>query len=251
MLALILVFAYVVLFFRLLDKWSSLGFFALLGVSVLVLFSHSWTWFVFALSLAMFLFLEWRLASRDRNLWSRFKSKAVLVGATVGVGLLIDLFRRVLSSGSSSSSVLSTAQSSLGFPNPTYLVSGMKATVDFVLGGVFANQLLVALAFVGFLVLVRFRSEVSNFLLSWVFVACLSILFAAGDLVFVRALFMLPWVILSGLGLTFVVRFVGSRVGGVLGFRDWRLWVILLFLLFVFLVLLNGSLNYLFNINIW
>ena len=63
MLALILVFVYVVLFFRLLDKWSSLGFFALLGVSVLVLFSHSWTWFVFALSLAMFLFLEWRLAA--------------------------------------------------------------------------------------------------------------------------------------------------------------------------------------------
>ena len=251
MLALILVFTYVVLFFRLLDKWSSLGFFALLGVSVLVLFSHSWTWFVFALSLAMFLFLEWRLAARDRNLWSRFKSITVLVVATVGVGLLIDVVRNLLSSGSSSSSVLITAQSSLGFPNPAYLVSGMKAAVDFVLGGVFANQLLIALSFVGFLVLVRFRSEVSNFFLSWVFVACLSILFAAGDLVFVRALFLLPWVILSGLGLTFVVRFVGSKVGGVLGFRDWRLWVVLLVLAFVFLVLLNNSLNYLFNINIW
>jgi hypothetical protein len=78
-----------------------------------------------------------------------------------------------------------------------------------------------------------------------------SILFAAGDLVFVRALFMLPWVILSGLGLTFVVRFVDSKVGGVLGVRDWRLWVVLLVLAFVFLVLLNNSLNYLFNINIW
>ena len=43
MLALILIFTYVIIFFRLLDKWSSLGFFALLGVSVLVLFSHSWT----------------------------------------------------------------------------------------------------------------------------------------------------------------------------------------------------------------
>ncbi len=63
MLALIFVFVYVVLFFKLLDKWSSLGFFALLGVSVLVLFSHSWTWFVFALSLVMFLFLEWRLSA--------------------------------------------------------------------------------------------------------------------------------------------------------------------------------------------
>ena len=84
------------------------------------------------------------------------------------------------------------------------------------------------------------------------FVACVSILFAAGDFVFNRALFMLPWVVLSGLGLAFVVRFVGfiglERFGG---FRDWRLWVVLLVLAFVFLVLLNGSLRYLFNINIW
>ena len=57
MLALILVFVYVVLFFRVLGSWSSLGFFALLGVSVLILFSHSWTWFVFVLSLvAVFVF---------------------------------------------------------------------------------------------------------------------------------------------------------------------------------------------------
>jgi hypothetical protein len=251
MLALILIFTYVVLFFKLLDKWSSLGFFGLLGVSVLALFSHSWTWFVFALSLAMFLFLEWRLASRDRNLWGRFKGKTVLVGATFGVGFLIDVFRNLLSSGSSSDSVLTTAKSSLGFPNPAYLVSGMKAAVDFVLGGVFANQFLVVLLLMGFLVLVSFRSEVSNFFLSLVFVVCLSILFAASDLVFVRALFMLPWVILSSLGLTFVIRFVCSKVGEVLGFRNWRILVILLILAFVFLVLLNNSINFLFNINIW
>ena len=67
MLALILVFVYVVLFFRLVGSWSSLGFFALLGLSVLILFSHSWTWFVFALTLVVFLFLEWRLAVRDRS----------------------------------------------------------------------------------------------------------------------------------------------------------------------------------------
>ena len=251
MLALILIFVYVVLFFKLLDKWSSLGFFALLGVSVLVLFSHSWTWFVFALSLAMFLFLEWRLAVHNRGLWGRFKDKAVLVVATVGVGLLVDLLRKVLSPVSSSGSVLSTVQSSLGFPNPAYLLSGMSKAVDFVLGGVFANQLLVALAFVGFLVLLRFKSEVSNFFVAWVFVACVSILFAASDLVFNRLLFMLPWVVLSGLGLAFVINFVGSRVGQVSGFKDWRLWVVLLVLGFVFLVLLNCALRYLFNINIW
>jgi len=64
-------------------------------------------------------------------------------------------------------------------------------------------------------------------------------------------LFMLPWVILSSLGLTFVVRFVGSKFGGISGLRDWHLWIVLLVLAFVFLVLLNGSLKYLFNINIW
>jgi hypothetical protein len=251
MLALIFVFVYVVLFFRLLEKWSSLGFFVLLGVSVFVLFSHSWTWFVFALSLVMFLFLEWRLAAANRGLRGRFKDKALLVVATVGVGLLVDLLRRVMSSISSSGSVVSTIQSSLGFPNPAYLLSGMSEAVDFVLGGVFVNQLLVALAFVGFLVLLRFKSEVSNFFVAWVFVVCVSILFAGGDLVFNRALFMLPWVVLCGLGLAFVVGFVGSRVGLVGGFRDWRLWVVLLVLGFVFLVLLNCALRFLFNINVW
>jgi hypothetical protein len=251
MLALILVFVYVVLFFKLLEKWSSLGFFALLGVSVLVLFSHSWTWFVFALSLAMFLFLEWRLAVDNRSLWGRFKGKTILVISTVGVGFLVDLLRRVLSPVSSSGSVLSTVQSSLGFPNLTYLLSGMSKAVNFVLGGVFANPLLVAFAFVGFLVLLRYKSEVSNFFVAWVFVVCVSVSFAAGDLVFNRALFMLPWVVLSGLGCVFVIGFVGSRVGQVEGFRDWRLWVVLLVLGFVFLFLLNCALRFLFNINIW
>jgi hypothetical protein len=251
MLALILIFVYVVLFFKLLDKWSSLGFFALLGVSVLVLFSHSWTWFVFTLSLAMFLFMEWRLAATNKSLRSRFKDKAVMVGFTIGVGLLIDVLRNVLSPVSSSSSALSVAQSSLGFPNLAYLVSGMRQAVDFILGGVFANPLLVAFAFVGFLVLLRFRSEISNFFVAWVFVVCVSILFASGDFVFNRALFMLPWVILSGLGLGFSIRFIGSRVGRIGGFRDWRLWVILVVLAFVFFVLLNNSIRYLFNINVW
>ncbi len=127
----------------------------------------------------------------------------------------------------------------------------MRKAVDLVLGGVFANQLLVALAFVGFLVLLRFKSEVSNFFVAWVFVACVSILFASSDLVFNRMLFMLPWMVLSGLGLAFVINFIGSRVGQVRGFKDWRLWVVLLVLGFVFLVLLNCALRYLFNINIW
>jgi hypothetical protein len=170
MLALILVFVYVILFFRVVGSWSSLGFFALLGVSVLVLFSHSWTWFIFALSLVVFLFLEWRLAVRDRGLWGRFKLKANYVGATVGVGLLCDFVRKLLSPVSSTASVFVTVQSSLGLPNAAYLVSGLRDSVDFVLGGVFANQLLVFLSVVGFLFLLKFKSEVSNFFVSWVFV---------------------------------------------------------------------------------
>jgi hypothetical protein len=247
MLALILVLVYVILFFRVLGSWSSLGFFALLGVSVLILFSHSWTWYVFALSLVAYLFLEWRLAVHDRSLWSRFRLKATFVGATVGVGLFCDFTRRMLSPVSSAASVFATAQSSLSLPNGAYLLSGFRETVDFVLGGVFANQMLVFLSIVGFLFLLKFKSEVSNFFVSWIFVACLAILFSAQGFVFDRFLFLMPWVVLSSLGLFYVVRFVGSRFGG---WKGWRLCFVLLILIFVFLVLLNGSLRYLFNINI-
>jgi hypothetical protein len=114
------------------------------------------------------------------------------------------------------------------------------------LGGV-CQSALIALAF-GFLVLLRFKSEVSSFFVAWICVACVTILFAADDFVFNRFLFMLPWVVLSGLGLFGVVSFVSSGEGG---FRGWRLWVVALVLGFVFLVLLNGSLMYLFNINVW
>jgi hypothetical protein len=223
-----------------------LSFFALLGTSVLVLLSHSWTWFVFALSLLGYLFVEWRIAARDRSLWRRFKEKGILVGATVGVGLLVDLARGLLSSVSSSGSVLASARSGLGFPNLAFLLSGMQKTVDFSLGGVFANGLLVVLSIVGFLVLVKFRSEVSNFFVSWVFVACVSILFAAQDFVFDRFLFLMPWVVLSSLGLFSVLRFALNRFVG-----RWRLFVFFVVLVFVFLVLLNYGLRYLFNINIW
>jgi hypothetical protein len=192
--------------------------------------------------------MEWRLAARDRGLWSRLKIKAILIGATVEVGLLCDFIRKMLSPVSSTGSVISTAQSSLGLPSAAYLINGMRDTVDFVLGGVFANQLLIFLSVVGLLVLLRFRSEVSNFFVSWIFVACVAILFAAHDLDFGRFLFLMPWVILSSLGLFSVVSFVSSRLGGLKGYR---LWMVMLVLVCVFLALLNGSLRYLFNINIW
>jgi hypothetical protein len=84
-----------------------------------------------------------------------------------------------------------------------------------------------------------------------VFVVCVSVLFATGDLVFNRALFLLPWVILSGLGLAFIIKFAGSTVGQIGILKGRSLWVVLLVLGFVFVVLLNCALRYLFNINIW
>jgi hypothetical protein len=248
MLALILIFVYLILFFKVLRSWSSLGFFALLGVSVLVLFSHSWTWIIFALSLCMFLFIQWRLTINDKGLWNRFKMQVIFIGATVGVGLLSDLARKMLSPVSSTLSVIATAQSSLGLPNPVYLLSGMQHAVDFDLGGVFANGLLVLLSVVGFIVLLRFKSEVSNFFIAWIFVSCISILFASNDFVFNRFLFMFPWVVLLALGLFWCVGFVAGQLGG---FRGWRFWVLVVLLVFVFLMLLNGALRFLFNINAW
>jgi len=162
--------------------------------------------------------------------------------------LFCDFIRRMLSPVSASASVFATAQSSLSLPNGAYLLNGFRNTVDFVLGGVFANQLLVFLSVVGFLFLLKFKSEVQNFFVSWIFVACMAILFAAQGFVFDRFLFLVPWVVLSSLGLFYVVHFVGSRFGG---WKGWRLCFVLLVLVLVFLVLLNGSLRYLFNINIW
>ena len=245
MLALILVLVYVVLFFKLLDRWSSLGFLVLLFVSVGVLFSHSWTWFIFALSLLVFLFLECR--SAGGSLSGRFKSMIVFVGTTIGVGLSSDLLRKLVSPVSSTSSVLSTVGSSLGLPNFGYLVSGLEKSVDFILGGVFANGLLVLLSVVGVLVLLRLKSGLSRFFVAWIFVGCVTILFASESFVFDRFLFLLPWVVLSALGLFWGVGFVG-RVGV---WGRWRFWVLLIVLLFIFMLLLNGGLRFIFNINLY
>ena len=244
MLALILVFGYVVLFFRLLDRWSALGFFSLLAISVGVLFSHSWTWFIFMLSLLLFLFLEWRVSTRGSGS-GRFKMMGVFVASTLAVGLLCDFSRGLLSSVSSSASTLGTAQSSLGLPNFGFLLNEMSNTVDFVLGGVFARMILLILAVVGLFVLLRFKTEISRFLISWFFVGCMSILFAAESFVFDRFLFLMPWVIFCVLGLFYIVQVFAGRVGRL------RFWFSLIFLTVFFLGLLNFSLSYIFNINIW
>ena len=171
----------------------------------------------------------------------------VFIGATLGVGLSSDLLRKVVSPVSSTSSVLSTAGSSLGLPNFGYLFSGLEKSVDSVLGGVFSNGLLVVLGVVGLLVLLRLKSGLSRFFVAWIFVGCVTILFASESFVFDRFLFLLPWVVLSALGLFWGVGFV-SRVGV---WGRWRFWVLFVVLLFIFLLLLNGGLRFLFNINLF
>jgi hypothetical protein len=219
-----------------------------LVVSVGVLFSHSWTWFILMLSLGGFLLLEWRSARGiGTGLRDVFKSKVILVGTTVAVGLVCDFARSLLSAGSSSASVGATVQSSLGLPNLGFLVSGLWDSVSFYLGGVFANQLLVLLFVVGFFVMLSFRSEVTNFFVSWVCLGCLSMLFASGVFVFNRFLFLMPGVVFCGLGLSFVVRAVG---GVFAGFGKRKRWAEFLVVFFAFLILLVYALRYVTNLNL-
>jgi hypothetical protein len=248
MLALIFVLVYLMMFFRVLKSWSSLVFFAMLELSVLVLFSHSWTWIIFVLSLCTFLVTQWRLASNDKALWRKFKMQATVIGTSIGVGLLSDLTHRMLSPISSTISVLSTAQSSLGFPNFVTILGIMQHAVNFDLGGVFANGLLILLSIVGFIVLLQLKSDISNFFISWIFVCCITILFASTDFVFNRFLFMFPWIILLPLGLFWCMRFVMSQLGSV---RRWHYWVLLVFLVFILLISFNSALRFLSNINAW
>ncbi len=244
MLALILVLAYLLLLFRLLRGWSPVGFLGLLFFSVGVLFSHSWTWFVFALSLVLFLFLEWRAHVKCQVNVGEFKKMGVFVFFTIFVGLLCDFCRGLLGPVSSSISVLDTVQTSLALPDLGFVVIEVDRAVSFVLGGVFASVLLVFLSVVGFVVFLRFRSSVSRFFVSWVFVGCVSILFAAQSLVFDRVLFLMPWVFLCSLGLFFVSCWFFRHVGG------WRFAVFSVVFGVVFFDLLYRSLNYVFNIVI-
>jgi len=248
MLAVILVYVYFILLLKVFRSWSSLGLFALLGVSVLILFTHLGTWFVFAVSLGGFVFLEWRLAVQDRSLWQSFKWKASVVGASVVVGLVSDFVRQMLIPFSTASFVSNMVGSSFGFPNGAVILNGLRLTTDFHLGGSFANAPFILLSIVGLLFMLSFKSEMSNLLVSWVFVSCVYMIFASGSYdvyVFNRFLFMMPSLVFSGLGLSLVVRFASGSKSS----RFQKIWVELLIIVFVFLVLLNFGLNYVTNLN--
>jgi len=71
-------------------------------------------------------------------------------------------------------------------------------------------------------------------------------LFASGEYVFNRFLFMMPSAVLSGLGLFFIVRLGAYRSKGL---RVPKFGVAVLVLVFVLLVLVNGGLRYVLNLN--
>jgi hypothetical protein len=245
MLALIFIFLYFFVLLKMGQRRSSVGVLSLFCLSILILFAHSWTWFIFALSLIGFLILEWSSSERTINL----RLNAILIGGSIGIDLVIDLTRRFLFSTSTTASVFATASSWLGFPNPVYLLGGLKDTVSSFLGGVFANQLLVILTLAGFVVLLKHNSGISRILLSWIVVACLPIFFASSNFVFGRSLFLIPSVMLAGLGLSIVVNFFSYDCNGVR--KSFRLGPLLIVLGFVFAALLNFGIRYLLNINIF
>jgi hypothetical protein len=242
--ALIFVFLYFFVLIKMGQRLSIVGVLSLFCLSILILFSHSWTWFIFALSLIGFLILERSASDRMINL----RLSTALIGGCIGVGIVIDLARRFLFSTSSTGSVFATVSSSLGFPNPVYLFSGLKDTVNFTLGGVFANQLLVLLTLAGFVVLLKHNSGISRLLLSWIVVACLPIFFASSSFVFDRSLFLIPSAILASLGLSIAVGFFSYDYRGT--GKSVRIRTLLIVLGFVFVTLLNFVIRYLYNINI-
>jgi hypothetical protein len=245
MLAIILVYEYFILLVKVFRGGSSLEFFALLSVSVLVLFVHLATWLLLTAALTAFLFLEWRQSIRDRGLRQIFRWKFSIVGATIAVGLVCEVVRETIVPWSTASFVSQNVGSTFGLPSGGFVLSALRSTADFYLGGVFGFAALVFLSVVGFLLLLRFKSVVSNLFVSWVFVSSVYMLFASGEYVFNRFLFMMPSLMFSGLGLSFLVRSTVWPIHSI--YR--RVFVEILVLLFVFLVLLNFSLNYVLNLN--
>jgi hypothetical protein len=246
MLAVILVYVYFILLVKVIKKWSSGGFLASLTVSLLILFTHLGTWFVFVVSLGAFLFLEWRLSVRDRELLKAFNTKASIVGTTVAAGLISEFVRELVFPFSASALVSSNVSSNFGFPNPISILNGLHQTIDFHMGGVFANQLFIFLSVVGFLFMLNFKSELTKLLISWFFVASVCMLFPSGQYIFNRFLFMMPWMVFGGLGLAYVVRLATI---GAQGSKTKLVAVELIILAFVFSVLLVDSLRYVTNLN--
>jgi hypothetical protein len=247
MAAILLVYVYYLVFLKVQTCTSFVGVFASIGVSILILFTHPWTWFVFALSLITYVFVKLLSSFKAHNsLWGSFKVHGLLVFVTLLVSLLCDYVRQFLAPVSSASLVYETVQGSLAVPDPILLLNGMKATADSYLGGVFGSPLLVFLVVVGFLVVLADKSELSDLLVSWTFVASVSILLTSSEFAYHRFLFLMPLAAFSGLGLSCIIRFIV----GLERFSECnRFWITVLVFSVVFLFLLTNALRFVTNIN--
>jgi hypothetical protein len=248
MLAAIFVYLYFIVLLKFSDsgRWWNIPL--LLGISLLILFSHSWTWYIFAASLGAFLFLEWQKTAKEPAPRQNLKRKMLIVGGTAILGLSCDLARKLLISSSGSLSVFETAQSSLGLPNTAFILSGLKLTTNFYLGGVFSSAVILALCITGLLFMLTFKSDMSRLLICWFAVGCTAVLFASTEFVFNRFMFLMPSLIFASLGLSFLARFSLHTAGSS---HVKRVCVELLVVGLVFLFLLNFALRYVCNINIF
>jgi len=233
MLALIFVYLFYVGFFMVLDKGLWLGLFLLTGLSMLVLFCHPWTWFIFYLSLVVFLFIQFCSAFKCGSSLGNFKVKATLIVGSLLATLFFDLVRQILCETSSVAIVYETVSGSLVFPDFGFLWEGLRVTANFYLGGVFGNLFFVVLSVVGFLFILVRSCDISDLLVSWVFVASLSILLTGSEFAYHKFLFSMPLVVFCGLGLSCLVRSVACRFDSVRGcsMRDALLVFVVAFLM--------------------
>ncbi len=248
MLAVIFVSLFFIMLLKVFPARKSWGLPVLLILSVLILLSHSWTWYIFVVSLGAFLLLEWRRAAHEPGLNQHLKWKVLAVATTIIAGLTADFSRNLLTSKSASLAVFETAQSHLGLPDTAFILSGLKLTTNFYLGGVFSGSVILTLCIVGFFFLLTFKSEMSNMLIAWFLVGCVAVLFASGEFIFNRFMFLTPSVVFSSLGLSFLIRY-GASASKLS--RGKRVGLELLIVCLVFLVLLNFALRYTCNVNIF
>ncbi len=246
MLAVVFVYLYFILMLKFSSTAKRLSIIPLLGVSLLILFSHSWAWYVFVASLAAFLLLEWRNTVHEPTSRQPFKWRILAVALTVIVGLVADYARSLLASTSASLSFFETASSGLSLPNTAFILNGLQLTTNFYLGGVFSSAIILALCIVGFLFMLTYKSVVSRLLVSWFLIGCVAVLFASGEYVFNRFIFLMPTLTFSALGLTLIAR-VGAYTAG--KSRIKRVFFELLIVGLILLLLINFALNYASNIS--
>lgn len=246
MLAIIFVYLFYLVFLRFIRKMSRFDLLALITVSVLVLFTHPWTWFILASSLLVFLLIQLCSAYRAPELRSLFKLKLFSIVGVLLVSVLCDYVRQLLSTTSSVAFVYDTISGSLSFPSVTFLWAAMRVTVNSYLGGVFGCSVLVVLSIFGFLIVLFRKSDLSDLLISWVFIACVSILLTGSEFAYHKFIFSMPLVVFSSLGLLSIVNLLVPKHWSC---KNQKI-ALLLIIGVVFLVLLNIALRFVTNITI-